>query len=133
MVQQSALRHEHGTQRREVLVELAVADVLGHADRRDRVELLAGELAIVLQPDLDPIGHTRLGDALAVRSSAWARLMVMPTTCASWCERGVDGHRAPAAADVEQPCTGLLVQPQLAADQLVLGRLGLVERGVGVR
>ena len=46
--------------------------------------------------------------------------------------RGVDGHRAPAAADVEQPPAGPLVEPELAADQLVLGGLGVGEVHAGV-
>ena len=37
--------------------------------------------------------------------------------------RGVDDKRAPAAAYVELPLTGL--QPQLSADQVELGALGL--------
>ena len=40
--------------------------------------------------------------------------------------RRVDRHRAPAAPDVEQARTGVLGQPELAADQLVLGGLGRV-------
>ena len=42
----------------EVVVHLAFADVLGHADRRDRVERTVGDTPVVLDPDLDLIGHT---------------------------------------------------------------------------
>ena len=38
-------------------------------------------------------------------------------------EGGVDRHRSPAAADVEQPGARLLRQAELAADQFVLGGL----------
>ena len=41
------------------------ADVLGHPDRADRVELLVAELAVVLQPDLDLVADACLADPLA--------------------------------------------------------------------
>ena len=41
--------------------------------------------------------------------------------------RRVEGDGAPAAADVEHPHPGPLVQPELAADELVLRLLGLLE------
>ena len=43
----------------------------------------------------------------------------------------VQHHAAPAAADVEQPHARL--EPELAADELVLGRLRVLERVVGSR
>ena len=91
-------------------VESCRADVLEHADRGDRVELLAAEVAVVLQADLDAVGHSpascdplpgerglRLADGDADRPGAVVA-------------RGVDRHRAPAAPDVEQPQRRALVQ-----------------------
>ena len=44
---------------------------------------------------------------------------------------GVDGHRPPPASNVEEPGPGRLVEAELPADQLVLGRLGILEGGPG--
>ena len=105
-----------------VLVEPLRAHVLRHPDRRDGVELLAAELAIVLQADLDAVLHAGLGDALARqgrlgladRDADDGDLVV---------GGGVDGHGFPAAPDVEQAPAGVVGEPELAADQVVLGRL----------
>ena len=105
--------------------------MLGHADRRDGVEALAPQLAVVLQADLDPVADAGLGRPLAgeVRLGAADRdaddrhVVVL---------RGVDGHRAPSAADVEQASTGPLGKAELATDQLVLGGLRRGEVGVVV-
>ena len=44
---------------------VALADVLAHLERPDRVEVVAlGHLAVVLQPDLDPVAQPALGDPL---------------------------------------------------------------------
>ena len=103
-----------------------VPDVLEHPDRGDRVEGLAAEVAVVLQPDLDPVGETRLldppsGQVDLLAAERHADHLRPVVAC------GVDGHRAPSAADVEEPCARSLVEAELAADQLVLGRLGLFE------
>ena len=45
--------------------------------------------------------------------------------------RGMDGHRAPAAADVQQLSARRSCKAELAADQLVLGGLGCGQIGVG--
>jgi hypothetical protein len=131
VVQQSALRHEDGPERGEVPVELSLADVLGHADRRDRIELLAGQVAVVLQPDLDPIRHARLGDSFA--SEVGLGLADGdPDHPGVVMRRGVDRHGTPSTPDVEQALIGPLVQAQLATDQLVLGLLRLIEGGAVV-
>jgi hypothetical protein len=41
----------------------------------------------------------------------------------------VEGHGAPATADIEQAHSRAVVKPQFAANQVVLGRLGLFEGG----
>ena len=42
-----------------VAIDLDATDVLNHADARDRVEALAGELAVIHHADLDPVGDAR--------------------------------------------------------------------------
>ena len=106
-------------------------DVLGHADRGHRVERLAAEVAVVLQPDLDAVGEPGVGHPLAGegglrladRDADDGHVVV---------RRGVDRHGAPAAPDVEEPSAGEAVETELAADEVVLGGLGVREVGVGV-
>ena len=47
---------------REVHREILETNVLGHADRRDAVVGSVADLPIVLVPDLDSVGETRLLD-----------------------------------------------------------------------
>ena len=49
------------------------ADVLEHADRRDRVEPLAAERPVVLQPDLHPVGDAGLAARVPAPRRAAAR------------------------------------------------------------
>ena len=114
VVAQAALRHLH------VGLVVAFADMFEHAQADHRVEL-AVELPIVLQPEFDrqavaqlaaqrdlPLrhGHADTADAVAL---------------------GGETHQAaPAAADVEQRHAA--PQPQLAADQVELVFLRLIER-----
>ena len=132
MVQQPAGWGEQPVERLEVLGHPLAPHVLEHPDGRDGVELLAPEVAVVLQADLDlpvqpGIGHPSGGlvDLLAAEGDADHPGAVVAG--------GVDGHRTPTTAHVEQPGSGGVVNAQLAADQLVLGRLGLLERGAGRR
>jgi hypothetical protein len=46
-------------------VDVCAADVLDHADRGDRIELLAGKVAVVADADLDPVGEPRRRRPLA--------------------------------------------------------------------
>ena len=99
-----------------------------HADRRDGVELLAAQVAVVLQADLDLVGqpgqlHPAPGlvDLLAAEGD--------PDHGGPVTAGGMDGHRAPAAAHIEQPGSGALIETELATDQFVLGRLRLLEGG----
>ena len=101
------------------------ADVLDHADACDRVEALTGELAVVHDPDLDPIADPRLGDSapgnprLGLREGDADHL----DTVAGG---GMSGEAAPAAADVEHALAGS--QPELGADELELVLLGRLQR-----
>ena len=123
----------------EVLVDPFGSDVLGHPDRADRVEALVAELAVVLQPDLHFVADAGLADPLP------GQFGLLPADRDADClhsiaRRRVDGHRSPSATDIEQPHALALVEAQLAGDEVVLGRLGVVERhavvdeaGAGVR
>ena len=126
MVQQPAFWPKDTAQHREVLLDLPMADVLGHPDGRDRIERLAGELPVVLQPDLDAIRDTRLGHSEP--GELCLLLADGHTDDASAVVRGrVDRHGPPPAADIEQTRAGVLVQSELAAHQLVLRRLRLLQ------
>ena len=92
----------------EVGAPPAHADRLDHFDRGDRVELL-GDLAIILQPDLDPVGEARLGD-LGV-GPCLLLLGQRQADDADAAPRRLDRQAPPAAADVEQPLPGLQIQP----------------------
>ena len=101
MVEQPTSGSQRGVELAVVRVELRLADVLGHADRGDGVERLAPELAVVLQPDLDAVGDPgvldpapgELGLGLADGDADDLGAVV---------GGGVDRHRSPPAADVEQ-------------------------------
>ncbi len=87
------------------------------------------EIPVVLHPDLHPVPHSGLVDPPT------SQLRLFPTQGDSHhigieMGGGVDGHGAPPATDVEQPCASVLVQVELAADQLVLCRLCGLEIGV---
>jgi hypothetical protein len=109
----------------EVVLVVAMAHMLEHADRGDAVEALPPvrvELAVVgqldahrqsLQPLLCPAGlFARDGQADAAHAVMLGGMTHQP---------------APAAADVEQGHAG--AQLQLAADQIELGQLRLFQRG----
>ncbi len=83
MVEQTAAGAQHARQAGGVQVDPLLADVLDHADARDRVERLAGELAIVRDADLDPVGDAGLMSTLA-RELGLPLRHVIPTTCAPW-------------------------------------------------
>ena len=113
--------------KREVRRVVAHADVLGQADRADRVEAGLEHVAVVEVPHLgevvEPLAVDRLlgPRRLLARQGHAERLdAVLPG--------GVADHAAPAAADVEQPLPGLEVE--LAGDQVVLLGLRLLERRV---
>lgn len=102
--------------------------MLGQADRADRVEVPLGDIAVVHEAHLgevtEPLPVDRqLGPVgLLLRERDAERLDAVVL-------RGVADHATPAAADVEQPLTGLEVE--LAGDEVVLVLLRLLERRVG--
>ena len=128
MVEEAAGRRQQGAQGGEVLGGPGRAHVFEHADRGDGVELLAVQVPVVLVPDLHPVLEAGLPHALV----GPVHLLVAEGDAdhpGVMVAGGVDGHRPPPAPHVEQPGPGAPVEPELAADQLVLGRLGLLEGG----
>src|SRR5689334_13262005 len=106
--------------------------MLTHLDRGDRVERPVGHLAIVLQPDLDPVLQASLPDALVDERLLLARDRhaddVRPELLGC-----VQRERAPAAADVEVTSAGL--DAELAADEVELVALRVLDgvAGLGAR
>ena len=65
VVEQSpAWRHET-LQEREIVGHLIRTDVLEHANRRHRVERFVTQVAVVLETNLNPVGHASFGNSLA--------------------------------------------------------------------
>src|SRR4029077_2371860 len=101
----------------EVAGDIGLADVLGDADRADRVEVGLGDIAVVHVADLGQVlkafaldGRLRPGRLL--RGQGYAeRLDALVLG-------SVPDHAAPAAADVEQAHARL--EGDLAGDQVVL-------------
>ncbi len=100
VVEQAPARPEQAGESAGVGVDVGRAHVLDHADARDRVEALAGELSVVHDAYVDVLGETGLPDPPARHERLRARQRdagdadPMPA-------RGVDGEAAPATADVE--------------------------------
>jgi hypothetical protein len=65
VVEKAAARAEHRGELLGVDVDLGFADVLDHPDGGDCVEVLAGELAVVLDANLDSVRQPGLGLTLA--------------------------------------------------------------------
>ena len=97
--------------------------MLEHADRRDLVEA-AVELGIGFHLDGDAVFQTLGADAFARERGLRFRQRDAVADDAVVLGR-MDKHRAPAAADVEQPLARL--QPELAADMVELVGLRLVD------
>ena len=55
---------EEPSQPAEVGPQPREPDVLEHPDRADRVERTVADVAVVLVPDLDPVGESGLGGGL---------------------------------------------------------------------
>ena len=64
---------------------VALADVLAHLEGGDRVERAVGDLAVVLQPDLDPVLQTALARSRSSMNRFCSGAMVTPVTCAPKC------------------------------------------------
>ena len=126
--QQPTVRLEQGVQPGREQGVVRGSDVLAHLDRGDRVERRVGHVAVVLQPHVDelrepfvpgPLLHK--GALLAGEGHRGYPHAVLPG--------GVDGQRPPATPDVEQSLS--LAQAELAADQVELRRLRLLQRPGG--
>lgn len=112
VVHRDAVVGEQVVDAREIERQVLAPDVLEHPDARDAVEL-AVDLAVVLQPDLDPVFqpgglHARgcqVELVLRQRDAEALRAELL---------RGAQHERAPAAADVEQALAGL--KPDLGED-----------------
>jgi hypothetical protein len=100
-------------------------DMLDHADARDRVEALAGEIAVVHHPDLDPIVDPRRGDPLA-RDSRLGLRKGDADDLDAMARGSVSSEAPPAAADVEHAFARC--QRELFADHLELVLLGRLQR-----
>ena len=68
VVEQAPARGEQRVQVADVLLHAAAAHVLEHADGADGVERAVGDVAVVLQPDLDPVGDPGVRDPLGGRA-----------------------------------------------------------------
>ena len=108
-----------------VYVDLVGAHVLDHADARDRVEGLVGQLAVVGHADVDLVAQPQLHGA-ALADLGLGRGQRDADHLHAVAGRGVGGEAAPAAADVEHALTRL--QSELGADHLQLRLLRLLER-----
>ncbi|KAF1858522.1 hypothetical protein Lal_00015039 [Lupinus albus] len=105
----------------EVRRQVVHAHVLEHADARDPVEL-AGDVAVVLQPDLDAVLQAGLRHALARQFVLALGQRDTHAARAEFAGRA-DHERAPAAADVEQRLARLHADlGEDVVDLLLLGR-----------
>ncbi len=102
--------------------------MLHHPDGADRVERAVVDVPVVLKPDLETVGKTRVGDP-PPGQVCLVRRVGDADPLDSVVPGGVDQQAAPAAAYIEQSHSG--TQTQLGADQLVLGILGRREPHVG--
>ena len=71
--------------------------MLNHADARDRVEALAGELAVTHRADLDPVGDARPRRPV-LREARLGLGQSDPDQLSAASGTTVDGEAAPAAA-----------------------------------
>ncbi len=105
VVEQPAAGHEQPVQTLGVDAVLLGADVLGHPDAGDRVERPVGDLPVVLEPDLDPVGQAGL-----LQPGAGQRDLLPGDGDADGGDAVVRGRvqqqRSPAAADVQQSHSG---------------------------
>ncbi len=124
MIQEPPSRCEKTIDLVEVHTEALLADVFEHSDRGDRIEGAVGDVAVVLQSDLDLLGEPRLGHpfrrqvVLLSGDRDTDRTHAVVRCC-------VHSHTAPSAPDVEQSHTRS--QVELATDQVVLVELSVTE------
>lgn len=119
VIEEAATRSDQAVHACEVLAEAGGADVLEHPDRADRVEGAVVDVAVVLEPDLDPVSEAGVGDTIAGQLGMASR-HGDPHTSNAVMLGGVQEHGAPTAADIEETIAGRQVelagnQPCLAA------------------
>ena len=114
---------------REVRFEIAVTERFHHFDGCDLVEL-AGEIAIVFEPDVRAIGDALAPESLPRKMELFGRDGDCGHMAAVKAHR-MAGESAPAAADFEHAI--IRGEAQLAAERVVFFRLrgfeGLIRRG----
>ena len=121
---------EHGVDAGEERRVVRDADVLDHPDRGDLVVAGVGrQVAHVEVLDPTALAESERRDALGGVVGLGAR-QGDAVGADAVVLGGPDGEAAPAAADVEQALVA--AQAQLAADQIELVGLGLLERAVGL-
>ena len=132
MVQQSSLGPQEAAHGAEVLGRLGRTDVFEHAHGRDGVERPVSHVTVVLHTDLDllgqPLCHDPVPGKVRLRGTQGDADHLLLRSSVAACS-AKDPHPQP---DVENPCTRRLAEPQLAADEVVLGLLGRFE-GVDAR
>ncbi len=114
MVEEPTARLQESPEPAQVLGELFDADVLEHPDARDGVVRPVVDVAVVLEPDLDPAVEPGVAHALPGE----AGLLVGdgdPDGLDTVVPGGVERHASPPAADVEEAHARL--QRELAADR----------------
>jgi tetratricopeptide (TPR) repeat protein len=127
VVEHPAADLQLAVEEREVAGNVGLADVLGDADRADRVEVSFLDIAVVRVPDLrevleaGPLDRLLGPERLLLRQRDAERLD--PVLAGR-----VHDHAAPAAANVKEPHARL--QVKLARDEVELVLLRLFERGV---
>ena len=102
MVEEASGGDQQVAQGGEVLGRASRAHVLKHADRRDGIELLPGQISIVLITDLHGVletggSHPLPGPVHLLVAEGYTHHV------GAMVASSMDGHRPPSAADVEQP------------------------------
>src|SRR6185437_10510770 len=133
VIERDTARFEQPPDRAEIERQVGAPDMLVHADRDNLVEgFLAGDVAVILQPDLDALREPNLGNAAAGE-------LVLPLAQGdadagdAIALRRPDQQAAPAAADIEKPLARL--ELKLATDMvelLLLRRVDILRPGVEI-
>ena len=130
VVEEAPARSEQVEELLGVGGERSSPDVLGHADRADGVEGAVGDVAEILDPELDEVRDARgAGPLSGVALLGLGQRHADDPRAVG--RRGVDRHRPPATADVEEAHAGS--ELQLARHEIDLASLRVFEAVVGRR
>ena len=124
MVEQPPLRTQQGEQVGGVHGQHRHPDVLGHADARDRVVRAVGDVAVVLDADVDQVGDALGGHPLLGVGGLLLRQGDADDLDAVRPGR-MQREGAPTATDVQH--AHAFLQAELAGDVIALGELGRAE------